>query len=160
MIKIKNIIEEFDKNNKNSDYEFLDFMKIALWVHKNIKFDLNYAGRRDLTAIDIYKMRVGVCYHYTILCNALLYSLGYKVIFIDGYCCDKISDDYINTGGGHAWSLIKINNKWYPFDSTWGIISGKLPATHIFGRFFFLPEIMTRYRVVSSTFESQFKYNS
>ena len=134
-------------------------MKIALWVHKNIKYDLNYSGRRDLTPIDVYKMRVGVCHHYTILCNALLYSLGYKVIFITGFCCDKISDDYINTGG-HAWSLIKINNKWYPFDSTWGIISGKLPATHIFGRFFFLPEIMTRYRVVSSTFESQFKYNS
>jgi len=156
----KNIIEEFDKNNKNSDYEFLDFMKIALWVHKNIKYDLNYAGRRDLTAIDIYKMRVGVCYHYTILCNALLYSLGYKVIFIYGFCCKKISDGYTDAGGGHAWSLIKINNKWYPFDSTWGIISGKLPATHIFGRFFFLHEIITRYRVVSSAFESQFKYNS
>ena len=156
----ENIIEEFDKNNKNSDYEFLDFMKIALWVHKNIKYDLNYSGRYDLTPIDVYKMRVGVCHHYTILCNALLYSLGYKVIFIDGYCCDKISDDYINTGGGHAWSLIKINNKWYPFDSTWGIISGKLPATHIFGRFFFLQEIITRYRIVSSVFEMHFKYNS
>ena len=105
-------------------------------------------------------MRVGVCHHYTILCNALLYSLGYKVIYIYGYCCRKISDGYTDAGGGHAWSLIKINNKWYPFDSTWGIISGKLPATHIFGRFFFLPEIITRYRVVSSAFESQFKYNS
>ena len=155
----ENIIEEFDKNNKNSDYEFLDFMKIALWVHKNIKYDLNYVDRRDLTAIDIYKMRVGVCRHYTILCNALLYSLGYKVIHIDGYCCDKISNDYINTGGGHAWSLIKINNKWYPFDSTWGIISGKLPVSHVFGKFG-LPRTINGRNVCSNKIEVIFKYNS
>ena len=154
----ENIIEEFDKNNKNSDYEFLDFMKIALWVHKNIKYDLNYSGRRDLTPIDVYKMRVGVCHHYTILCNALLYSLGYKVIFISGFCCDKISDDYINTGG-HAWSLIKINNKWYPIDSTWGIISGKLPVSHVFGRFG-PPRIINGRNVGSGKTEVKFKYNS
>ena len=154
----ENIIEEFDKNNKNSDYEFLDFMKIALWVHKNIKYDLNYSGRRDLTPIDVYKMRVGVCYHYTILCNALLYSLGYKFIFISGFCCDKISDDYINTGG-HAWSLIKINNKWYPIDSTWGIISGKLPVSHVFGGFG-LPRFINGRNVGSKKTEVIFKYNS
>ena len=129
----ENIIEEFDKNNTNFDYEFLDFMKIALWVHKNIKYDLNYVGRY-LTPIDIYKMRVGVCHHHTKLCNALLYSLGYQVIYAHGYIYNKIYDDY-NSTIKHAWSLIKINNKWYPLDPTWGIISGKLPVTHIFGRY-------------------------
>ena len=48
-------------------------MKIALWVHKNIKYDLNYSGRDDLNAMDIYNFKVGVCHHFTRLSNALLY---------------------------------------------------------------------------------------
>ena len=130
----KKIIEEFDKNNKNKDFEFLDYMKIALWVKKNIKYDLNYSGRHEMTAIDIYNKKVGVCHHFTKLSNALLYSLGYKVMYISGYASKH--NNQFNRDSGHAWSLIKINDKWYPFDSTWGIVSGKLPVCHIFGFFF------------------------
>ena len=130
----KKIIEEFDKKNKNSEFEFLDYMKIALWVKENIEYDLNYSGRHEMTAIDIYNMRIGVCHHFTKLSNALLYSLGYKVIYIGGYACTNSKE--FNTDSGHAWSLIKVNNKWYPFDSTWGIVSGKLPITHLFSCFF------------------------
>ena len=85
-------------------------MKIALWVHKNIKYDLNYAGRDDLTAIDIYNFKVGVCDHFTRLSNALLYSLGYKVIFVTGY----ITIDNNNQNARRTWSITKIKNKWYP----------------------------------------------
>ena len=130
----KSILEDFDKNNKNNDFQFLDYMKIALWVKKNIKYDLNYSGRHDMTAIDIYNMRVGVCHHFTKLSNALLYSLGYKVMYISGYAVKN--NKKFNRDSGHAWSLIKLNGKWYPFDSTWGIVSGKLPVGHIFGFFF------------------------
>ena len=128
------IIKEFDNNNKNSDFVFLDYMKIGLWVKKNIRYDLNYVGKTQLTAIDIYNKRVGVCSHFTRLSNALLYSLGYKVIYVSGYSCQR--NKIFKTDTGHAWSLIKLNNKWYPFDSTWGIFTGKLPVGHIFGTFF------------------------
>ena len=79
-------------------------------------------------------MKVGICHHFTKLSNALLYSLGYKVIYISGYVIKN--NRKFDENSGHAWSLIKINNKWYPFDSTWGIISGKLPVGHIFEFFF------------------------
>jgi hypothetical protein len=131
----KKIIEDFDKNNKNKDFEFLDYMKIGLWVKNNIKYDYNYIGRTELTAMDIYNKRVGVCHHFTRLSNALLYSLGYKVIYASGYVCKD--NKIFHTDTGHAWSLIQLDNKkWYPFDSTWGILSGKLPVGHIFGTFF------------------------
>ena len=130
----KKIIEDFDKYNKNKDFKFLDYMKIALWVKNNIKYDLNYIGKMEYSAIDIYNMKVGVCHHFTKLSNALLYSLGYKVIYISGYVIKNNKE--FDADSGHAWSLIKINNKWYPFDSTWGIISGKLPVGHIFEFFF------------------------
>ena len=129
----KQIIKEFDEEHKDNDFEFLDFQKIGLWVYKNIKYDINLSGHREYFGLDIYKMRRGVCYHFTMLSNALLYSLGYKVIYVTGTVIKRglIS----NLSLLHAWSLIKINNKWYPFDSTWGILTGRLPVGHVFRNF-------------------------
>ena len=69
----------------------------------------------------------------TRLANALLYSLGYEVIYVLGYACKNIE---IDQDCYHAWSLVKIKGKWYPFDATWGIFSGKLPVSHAFTSFF------------------------
>ena len=130
----RKIIEDFDKNNKNTMFIFMDFTKIGKWVHKNIKYDLNYSGRTDMTAMDIYNKRVGVCHHMTRLSNALLYSIGYKVIYTNGFACESSAE--FDQNSGHAWSLIKVNGKWYPFDATWDILSGKLPVCHVFQGFF------------------------
>ena len=129
------IIKEFDSNNINNDFEFLDYMKIGLWVHKNIKYDLNYIDQDELTPLEVYYMKAGVSHHFTQLTNALLYSLGYKVIYIMGYLCQNNKD--FNQDSYHSWSLIELNNKWYPFDSTLGIFSGKLPISHIFDKYFY-----------------------
>ena len=130
----KNIIKEFDRNNKENDFEFLDFMKIGLWVYKNIKYDYQYTGKTQYNAIDIYNMKRGVCHHFTKLTNALLYSLGYKVIYITGYCCKN--NKTIDKNSLHAYSLIKLENgKWFPFDSTWGILTGKIHVGHVFKMF-------------------------
>ena len=119
----KSIIDNFNENNKNNDFEFLDYMKIALWIYHNIKYDKKYIGRYEFTALDTYYLKEGCCHQFTKLCNALLYSLGYKVIYAFGLVYDNTP---------HTWSIIKLNDKWYPLDSTWGIISGKLPVSHIF----------------------------
>ena len=66
----------------------------------------------------------------TKLLNALMYSLGYQVLYVLGYAMDK--KNKFGVEDSHAWSLIKIDGKWLPFDATWGIFSGKLPVTHIF----------------------------
>ena len=50
-----------------------------------------------------------------------------------GYALD--SNDCYGEENGHAWSLIQIEGKWLPFDSTWGIFSGKLPVSHVFRGF-------------------------
>ena len=126
----KRIIEEFDEENKDSDFEYLDYMKIGFWVYKNIQYDYWYLGKTQYSAIDIYNMKKGVCHHFTRLSNALLYSLGYKVIYIAGF--GTKNSKTFSTRELHAYSLIKINNKWYPFDSTWGIFTGKLHLGHVF----------------------------
>ena len=83
----KKIIEQFDLKHKDSHFKFKDYMKIGKWVNENIKYDLRYIEKTDYTAIDIYNKRRGVCHHFTKLSNALLYSLGYKVLSVYGYCC-------------------------------------------------------------------------
>ena len=130
----KKIIEDFDKKNKNSMLDYKDYAKIGKWVNENIKYDLSYITRIKMTAIDIYNKRRGVCHHMTRLSNALLYSLGYKVIYIYGFSCrDKPEFD---PSCKHAWSIVKVEGKWYPFDATLGIVTGKLPVTHIFQGYF------------------------
>ena len=129
----RGIIKDFDENNKKNDYEFLDYMKIGLWVHKNIKYDLNYAGM-NYSSMEIYNMKAGVSHHFTQLSNALLYSLGFKVLCVNGYISEYNKE--FKSDSFHVWSLVKINDKWYPFDSTLGIVSGKLPVTHIFDNYF------------------------
>ena len=62
-----------------------------------------------------------------------MYSLGYKVIYTIGYAMDK--NDCFGNEDAHAWSLIKIDGKWLPFDATWGIFSGKFPVSHVFKQF-------------------------
>ncbi len=82
--------------------------------------------------METYNSRKGVCDHFTKLFNALMYSLGYQVLYAEGFANDQGTEYGIQNA--HAWSIIKIEGKWFPFDSTWGIFSGKLPVTHVFKR--------------------------
>ena len=124
------IIKEYDAGHSDDIVIVPKVAKIGKWVHKNIKYDTSYKGLNDITAKETYESRRGVCHHITKLFNALMYSLGYQVIYILGYAIDITKSFSINDS--HAWSLIKINGKWLPFDATNGIFSGKLPVTYIF----------------------------
>ena len=124
------IIKEYDAGHSDDMANVTKVAKIGKWVHKNIKYDTSYKGLNDITAKETYESRRGVCHHITKLFNALMYSLGYQVIYILGYAIDITKSFSINDS--HAWSLIKINGKWLPFDATNGIFSGKLPVTYIF----------------------------
>ena len=128
------IIKNYDEEHKNDIVKVPDVVKIGKWIKKNIKYDLSYSGRNDITATETMNKRIGVCHHFTKLFNALMYSLGYQTIYVSGYGLDK--KDTFGKEDAHAWSLIKIDGKWLPFDSTWGIFSGKLPVCHVFKQYF------------------------
>ena len=125
-----NIIKSYDKEHKDDLITLHKVAKIGKWIKKNIKYDISYVGLNDITALETYNNRRGVCHHMTKLLNALMYSLGYQVLYVLGYAMDK--KNKFGVEDSHAWSLIKIDGKWLPFDATWGIFSGKLPVTHIF----------------------------
>jgi len=128
------IIKKYDEEHKNDPIEIMNIVKIGKWIKNNIKYDENYKEEKPSTALDIYNKRIGVCKQFTILYNALLYSLGYQCIYVSGFAFKD--DDTFKSSDAHSWSLVKIVDKWYPFDSTWGIFSGKLPVCHIFEDYF------------------------
>ena len=129
-----NIISNYDKTHEKNVIKVTDFVKVGEWVKENIKYDLRYSGRNEISATQVYNNGAGVCHHFTKLYNAFMYSLGYQCIYISGYAIKN--KDFFDKDDGHAWSLIKVNGKWLPFDATWGIFSGKLPVGHIFEDYF------------------------
>ena len=125
------IINDFNKKYKDDSAKITDIAKIGKWIKKNIIYD---EKEKSNSALEIYQKKKGVCKQYTILFNALLYSLGYKCIYVSGFVIKN--NDYFNLSDAHSWSLVRINNKWLPFDVTWGIFSGKLPVSHVFQNYF------------------------
>ena len=128
------IIKNYDTKHNDDLVKVPDVVKIGKWIKENIKYDLSYSGRNEISATETLNNRIGVCHHFTKAFNALMYSLGYQVIYVSGYALDK--KDTFGKEDAHAWSLIKIDGKWLPFDATWGIFSGKLPVCHVFKQFF------------------------
>ena len=126
------IIKQYDEEHKDDPIKIKDIVKIGKWVNKNIKYNKKYAQDEltALTATETLNLKEGVCDHITKLFNALMYSLGYQVIYVNGYVMDK--KNTFDENDIHAWSLINIEGKWLPFDATYGIFSGKLPVTHVY----------------------------
>ena len=124
------IIKKYDQEHREYTVFVHDVVKIGKWVHKNIKYDLSYTGLNEKTATETYVERKGICHHITKLFNALMYSLGYQVLYILGYIIDKTKS--FSRRDSWAWNLIKIDGSWLPFDATIGIFTGKLPVTYVF----------------------------
>ena len=127
------IINEYDNEHKYDLIKISSIAKIGKWIKKHILFDISFCDKHEMTAYETYINKRGVSEHITKLFNALIYSLGYPVLYALGYVIYNK-----NTFGNediHCWSIINIDKKglrWLPFDVTFGIFSGKLPVTHVF----------------------------
>ena len=61
----KRIIQEYDNMHQNDLIKLPDVVKIGKWVNKNVKYNINYTGRNDVTATDTFNNLEGVCDHFT-----------------------------------------------------------------------------------------------
>ena len=73
----EDIIKKYNNEHKNDTKQVSDLIKIGKWVNINIKYNITFSGKNDITATETYKLKQGVCHHFTKLFNALMYSLGY-----------------------------------------------------------------------------------
>ena len=129
LTRIDQVIKDKALEIKNDGSELPDYYKIGKFVNSHIVYNLNKVGK-DLSLLEIYQGKEGVCEHYTLLYNAMLNSIGYKTLYLTGWAFDKNQISGNKDTLGHAWTAALINGKWMELDATWGLFEG-IPAGHI-----------------------------
>lgn len=74
-----------------------------------------------------FKTKRGVCEHYSRLYKRMCDFAAVECVFISGNA-KHISKRISNLG--HAWNAIKLNDKWYLLDATWGSGYGENETFH------------------------------
>ena len=122
---------------------------IFLWICDNISYDADsyYAGADvDCTPKGVYKNGSSVCSGYSRLYKDFADYLNLEVECVSCYAKGaSYSVGQKMTKTNHEYNVIKLNNKWYPIDSTWvaGHVDGK-KFIKSYNEFYFLanPELL------------------
>ena len=125
--KAKEIIE-------NDHSKIPDYIKLGKWVKNNMKYDSNLSGKQGGINIDDILLNLSGDYsNYTKLYNSLLFSIGVKAVYVNGYVIqgDTRASEKINFVN-HAWTMALIDGKWKALDATWGLFFDKFPISHVF----------------------------
>ena len=97
---------------------------IFLWICDNISYDADsfFAGRNvDCSPEGVFKTGSSVCSGYSRLYKDFALYLNLEVECVSCYAKGvgyNVGDKLTSTD--HEYNVIKLNNKWYPIDSTWG----------------------------------------
>ena len=111
-----------------------DYIKLGKWVKNNMKYDSNLSGKQGGINIDDILLNLSGDYsNYTKLYNSLLFSIGVKAVYANGYVIqgDTRASEKINFVN-HAWTMALIDGKWKALDATWGLFFDKFPISHVF----------------------------
>ena len=112
------------KLTKDLEDEESKVYAITYWIAKNIKYDYSAFLSNTLsrhTSKEILKKRRALCSEYAELFNEMCEAVGLKSETINGYVreFDFFAGDTLYRAE-HAWSTVKIDNKWELMDITWG----------------------------------------
>ncbi|UCD21227.1 MAG: transglutaminase domain-containing protein [archaeon] len=118
---IKNKAQQLQDKAENN-LELLYYL--AEYVKNNLRYRLEYSQPQK--ASWILEHKIGVCSHYTTLFIALARSLGFSARYVSGLA---YSNEH-NSFEEHAWAEVWINNKWIPYDTTFGQY-GWLDSRHV-----------------------------
>ena len=80
-------------------------------LHDGLCEIAEYGGNQSMK--NLFLKGEGICYAYA---DAFTYLCQ-----LAGYDCIRVSGDayYRGDGGGHEWSMVKVEGKWYYVDVTW-----------------------------------------
>ena len=97
---------------------------IFRWICDNIAYDADsfFAGRDvDCTPEGVYNSGISVCSGYSRLYKDFATYLGLEVECVSCYAKGVgYEPGQRLTKTDHEYNVIKLDNKWYPIDSTWG----------------------------------------
>lgn len=117
-LKEKQIEEAVEIILENIALDATDYEKVK-YVYDTIIYNTEY----DLNAVDnqnicsVFLNHSSVCQGYAKAFQYLLNILKVPTMLVTGT---------VETGEGHAWNLVKVNNEYYYVDATWGDASYQL----------------------------------
>lgn len=95
-------------------------LKIAGFVRDEIRYDLStLQAEARLTASETLMAKEGVCREITLLFIAINRALNIPARYVSGYAYTNVLGPQ-GDWAGHAWAEVWIDNKWVPFDVTYG----------------------------------------
>jgi len=103
------------------------------WVADRISYDgPSYVAHKypPQDAESVFRTRTSVCAGYAQLLTALGQALGLDVVYVVGDARTSGTDE---GGAGHAWSAVRLGDKYYLADATWS--SGSLDGSTFTKRF-------------------------
>ena len=116
----KNIIKQ--KTNGLSDKE--KAYVLFLWVCDNISYDVDaYFAGRDVQCEpeDVFRNGITVCSGYARLYQNIGQYIGLDIQCVNCYSKGVGYEPGDNlTSTNHEYNIIKLDNKYYPIDCTWG----------------------------------------
>ncbi|MCX8193981.1 MAG: transglutaminase-like domain-containing protein [Candidatus Pacearchaeota archaeon] len=118
---IRNKAFQLVAQNKDA---FETLYNVAEYIRKNMNYSLEHQELKN--ASWIMQEKKGVCSHYTILFISMARALKIPARFISGVAYSN-KEKAIRE---HAWAEAWIDNKWVPFDVTFGQY-GWLDSSHV-----------------------------
>lgn len=112
--RIEEVFDELSIDTMKSDYEKI--VAIYDYICDNVVYD--YTNLEDdtydlkYTAYAALINKTSVCQGYANLLYRMLHEAGIDSRIITG----------IGNGGGHAWNIVEINDKYYYADATWDAV--------------------------------------
>ena len=164
--KCKTIAHNLPKRTQTDFQSFKDILKsktnnlsqieksyvIFIWICENISYDANsfFSGRDvDCTPQGVYNSGLSVCSGYARLYKDFSNYLGLEVECVNCYGkgVGYEPGQRLNKTN-HEYNVIKLDNKWYPIDSTWGAghIDDNRRFAKCYNEFYFLadPELLIK----------------
>jgi len=118
---LKNLMRTKTNNLSQKEKSFVIF----LWICDNISYDAkSYFSNDDVdcTPDGVYRNGVTVCSGYSRLFKNFSDYLGLEVLCVSCYAkgVSYQQGQRPEKQTNHEYNVIKLNNRWYPIDSTWG----------------------------------------
>ena len=144
---LKNIFQSKTNNLSNKEKCFIVF----LWITDNISYDADsfFAGRKvDVTPEGVFRNGLTVCSGYARLYKDIANFINLEVECVSCYAkgVGYEPGQRLNKTD-HEYNVIKLDDKWYPIDSTWG--AGHIEGNKFikaYNEFYFLsdPELLIK----------------